>query len=201
MGPHAPGRRWSALSAPARGARSLDRMDTRKAHYTEREKPMSRSWNIGAIVLAMTFASGCNDEPVAVGGVTAPEPQASVTGSPRDAEAIQQIVTTFDETWGSDPVTYAAQYGSIIDWVGPSGLIIKDPAALTVLYTNLFTGFFAGTTRVSTIRKLTFLTGTVAVLDIDAEIIGIAGAREKNVIVKRAGEWRILMHQATALPQ
>jgi hypothetical protein len=162
---------------------------------------MSKSWKIGAIVLAMTFASGCNEEPVAVAHVTAPEAEASVTGSPRDAEAIQQILTTFDETWGSDPVTYAAQYGSIIDWVGPTGVIIKDPAALTVLYTNLFTGFFAGTTRVSTIRNLTFLTGTVAVLDIDAEILGLARGAEKNVIVKRAGEWRILMHQATALPQ
>jgi len=161
---------------------------------------MSKSWKVGAIVLAMTLV-GCNDEPVAVGGVTAPEPEASITGSPRDAEAIQQIVTTFDQTWGSDPVTYAAQYGSIIDWVGPSGNIFNDPAALTVLYTNLFTGVFAGTTRVSTIRNLTFLTGTVAVLDIDVEIVGIARSREKNVIVKRAGEWRILLHQQTAVPQ
>jgi hypothetical protein len=161
---------------------------------------MSKSWQIGAIVLAMTFASGC-DEPVAVGGVTAPEALASVTGSPRDAEAIQQIVTTFDQTWGSDPVTYAAQYGSIIDWVSPNGVIINDPAAITALYTNLFNGFFAGTTRVSTIRKLTFLTGTVAVLDIEAEVVGIARALEKNVIVKRAGEWRILLHQQTAVPQ
>jgi hypothetical protein len=162
---------------------------------------MSKSWEVGTIVLAMACASGCDNEPVAVAHLTAPEPQASVTGSPSDAEAIQQILTTFDQTWGSDPVTYAAQYGSIIDWVGPSGLIITDPAALTVLYTNLFTGFFAGTTRVSTIRKLTFITGTVAVLDINAEIVGIARATEKNVLVKRAGEWRILMHQATAVPQ
>jgi hypothetical protein len=162
---------------------------------------MSKSWKIGAIVLAMTFASGCSEEPVAVGGVTAPEPQASITGSPRDAEALQQIVTTFDETWGSDPVTYAAQYGSIIDWVGPTGVVLNDPAALTALYTNLFTGVFAGTTRVSTIRNLTFLTGTVAVLDIDTEVVGFARAREKNVLVKRAGEWRILLHQATAVAQ
>ncbi len=162
---------------------------------------MSKSWKIGAIVLAMTFASGCNDEPVAVAHLTAPEPQASVTGSPRDADAIQQIVTTFDQTWGSDPVTYAAQYGSIIDWVSPNGLILNDPAAITALYTTLFTGFFAGTTRVSTIRNLTFLTGTVAVLDIETEVVGIARALEKNVLIKRAGEWRILLHQQTAVAQ
>lgn len=162
---------------------------------------MSRSRNIGALVVAMTFAIGCNDEPLAVRGETAPEAQASVTGSPRDAEAIQQIVTTFDQTWGSDPVTYAAQYGSVIDWVSPNGVILNDPAAITALYTNLFTGFFAGTTRVSTIRNLTFLTGTLAVLDIETEVVGIARALEKNVLIKRAGEWRILLHQQTAVAQ
>jgi hypothetical protein len=162
---------------------------------------MSKSWRLGAIVLAITFGGGCTDEPVAVAYVTAPEPQASVTGSPKDAEAIQQIVTTFDQTWGSDPVTYAAQYGSIIDWVSPNGVIINDPAAITALYTGLFTGFFAGTTRVSTIRNLTFLTGTVAVLDLETEVVGIARALEKNVIVKRAGEWRILLHQQTFVAQ
>jgi hypothetical protein len=162
---------------------------------------MSRSWSIGAIMLAMTFASGCNEEPVALAPVTAPVLQASVAGSPNDAEALQQIVTTFDETWGSDPVTYAAQFASIIEWVGPTGVVVVDPAALTALYTNLFTGFFAGTTRVSTIRNLTFLTGTVAVLDIDTEVVGITRARERNVLVKRAGEWRILLHQATSVAQ
>jgi hypothetical protein len=162
---------------------------------------MTKSWNIGAIVLAMTFASGCNDEPLAVRGATAlaPEAQASVTGSPRDVEAIQQIVTTFDQTWGSDPVTYAAQYGSVIDWVSPNGVILNDPAAITGLYTFLFTNVFAGTTRVSTIRKLTFLTGTLAVLDIETEVIGIARALEKNVLIKRGGEWRILLHQQTSV--
>jgi hypothetical protein len=157
-------------------------------------------WPLLTLLTAIVVAA-CDGSPT---GATrhqdvfaAPEPQASVTGSPRDAEAIQQIVTTFDQTWGSDPVTYAAQYGSVIDWVGPTGVILNDPAAITALYTALFTGFFAGTTRVSTIRNLTFLTGTLAVLDIETEVVGIARALEKNVLVKRAGEWRILLHQQT----
>lgn len=158
---------------------------------------MSKPWKISAVVLTMTFASGCNDDPLAVAHVTAAEPETLVTSNSRDADAIQQIVTTFDETWGSDPVRYAAQYGSIIDWVGPTGNVINDPAAITGLYTALFTGPFAGTTRVSTIRNLTFLTGTVAVLDIETEVVGRARALEKNVLVKRAGEWRILLHQQT----
>lgn len=157
---------------------------------------MSKSLNIGAVALAITFASGSIVEPLTVGR-TASEAQGNIPGSPRDLEAIQQIVTTFDQAWGSDPVTYAAQYGSVTDWVGPTGTVLNDPAAITALYTFLFTNVFAGTTRISTIRNLTFLSGTVAVLDIQTEVVGRARALEKNVLIKRAGEWRILLHQQT----
>jgi hypothetical protein len=157
---------------------------------------MSKSLHIGAIALAVAFVSGSSVEPLAVGRM-ASAAQSNVTGSPRDRAAIQQIVTTFDQTWGSDPVTYAAQYGSVIDWVGPTGTILNDPAAITALYTFLFTNIFEGTTRISTIRNLTFLTGTIAVLDIETQVVGFARALEKNVLIKRAGVWRIHMHQQT----
>ena len=159
---------------------------------------MSRSLNIGAVALAITFVGGSVVEPLTVGRM-ASAAQANVPGSPRDVEAIQQIVTTFDETWGSDPVTYAAQYGSVTDWVGPTGTVLNDPAAITALYTFLFTNVFEGTTRISTIRNLTFLSGTIAVLDIQTEVVGFARALEKNVLIKRAGEWRILLHQQTLI--
>ena len=93
---------------------------------------MSKSLNIGAIALAIAFASGSSVEPLTAGRMDSTA-QASIPGSPRDLEAIQQIVTTFDQTWGSDPVTYADQYGSVIDWVGPTGTILNDPAGITAL--------------------------------------------------------------------
>jgi hypothetical protein len=157
---------------------------------------MSKFSTIGAIVLALTFASGSTVQPLSLDQMVA-APHANISGSPRDVEAIQQIVTTFDQTWGSDPVAYAAQYGHVIDWVGPTGTILNDPDAITGLYTSLFNGIFAGTTRVSTIRNLTFLSGTIAVLDIETQVIGFARALEKNVLIKRGGEWQILLHQQT----
>ena len=157
---------------------------------------MSQSSKIGAIVLALTFASGSTVQPLSMEQLGS-APHENIAGSPGDVAAIQQIVATFDQAWGSDPVTYAAQYGHVIDWVGPTGTILNDPAAITALYTFLFTNVFPGTTRVSTIRNLTFLSGTVAVLDIETEVIGLAGALEKNVLIKRGGEWRILLHQQT----
>ena len=138
--------------------------------------------------------------------------QASVAQSPANLDAIQDIVETFDRTWGNDAVTYASQYAGA-DWVGPNGAVITDPGALIGLYSFLFSTIFAGTTRQSTIRNLTFLTGTIAVLDIDTRVTGfgalppgvvpwqpgIIRALEKDVLIKRGGEWQIVQHQQTVV--
>jgi hypothetical protein len=161
----------------------------------------SESRSVILALIAVALSSACSDQPVAVSHAAIQmESQASVTGSQRDHDAIQQIVDTFDQTWGNDAATYAAQYGNLIDWVGPFANVLTDPAAITALYTGLFSGVFAGTQRTSTIRKLTFLTGTIAVLDIDTNVQGVAGALERNVLIKRGGEWTIYMHQQTLKP-
>lgn len=162
-----------------------------------------------ALLIALT-AAACNDEPLTVGSGDRARPadvQANVTGSPHDHDAIQQIVNTFDQAWTQgDAQTYAGQYAGA-DWVGPDGTILTDPALITQLYTDIFQFVLPNTTRVSTIRKLTFLTGTLAVLDIDARVTGplpafivpwqpgIVRALEKNILVKRHNEWQIIQHQ------
>jgi len=86
---------------------------------------------------------------------------------------------------------------------------LNDAAAIEGLYVFLFSTVLAGTTRQSTIRSLAFLSGTIAVLDIDTQVTGyevpppgvvewapgIIRAREKNILVKRGGEWQIVKHQ------
>jgi hypothetical protein len=165
------------------------------------------------MLLAMTAASACNDEPLSESG-SGDLPmavQASVSGNRADHAALQEIVNTFDEAWtGGDPVTYAAQYAGA-EWVGPNGAVLTDPAAITALYVGIITFGLPGTTRQSTIRSITFLTGTIAVLDIDARVTGFTQlppglvpwrpdtlrALEKNILIKRGGEWRIVKHQQT----
>ena len=161
-----------------------------------------------AVMLPVFLLFACDEGPIASspaheseGGTTA----ASASGSPRDREAIQHIVDTFDQTWGVDAATYAGQYAGA-DFVGPIGANLTTAEEILQLYTNIFPAF-AGTTRQSQIRALTFMTGTVAVLDIDARVTGalppfvtpwqpgIVRALEKNILIKRAGEWRIVQHQ------
>lgn len=141
-------------------------------------------------------------------------PVFAAAGSARDVAAIEAIVVTFDEAWTSqDPVTYAAQYAGAA-WISPAGVIQTNPAIITAIYTGILTvSPIAGSVRQSTIRSLTFLTGTIAVLDIDARVTGftaappgivpwqpgILRALEKNILIKREGEWRIVKHHQTAV--
>lgn len=163
---------------------------------------------IGIALVAIAAVSGCKEEPLTPSSSGDNEGQtlaiqANVQGSPGDRAAMQQIVTTFDQSWtAGDAVTYAGQYAGA-EWVGPTGVILTDPNAITGLYSFLFTVALPGTTRQSTIRNLTFLTGTVAVLDIEARVTGGSvpppglHALEKNILVKHANEWRIVQHQQT----
>ena len=165
-------------------------------------------------LLALVAMSGCSDQPLSPSTderASSPPVQAAAHGSPGDRAAIQQILNTLDQAWtAGDPVAYAARYAGA-EWVGPNGTVLTDPGAITGLYTFVFSVVFPGTTRQSTIRNLTFLTGTIAVLNIDARVTGFASlapgqvpwqpgivrALEKNVLIKRGGEWQIVQHQQT----
>jgi hypothetical protein len=164
----------------------------------------------GPAFLIAALTSACTDETLAPGrtGETGElGGPATANGSPRNDQAIRQIVNTFDQAWtAGDYVTYAAQYAGA-EWIGPDGTIDTDPASITKTYEVVLTQVLPGTTRHSIIRHITFLTGTIAVLDIDVRVTGpipgfivpwqpgIVRALEKNVLLKRGGEWRIVQHQ------
>lgn len=163
----------------------------------------------GAAMLLMVMTLACADQPVSpeTGEMTGGAARANVTPSANNSSAIQRIVDTFDSAWtAGDYVTYAAQYTGA-EWVGPDGAIETDPAKLVETYKFVIAGLLPGTTRQSIVRRLTFLTGTVAVLDIDVRVTGpippfitpwqpgIIRALEKNILLKRGNEWRIVQHQ------
>ena len=165
-------------------------------------------------ILVIVGVTACNDQPLSPNagesGTESLAVEARAQGSPRDRAAIQEIVNTFDEAWtAGDAVTYAGNYAHVSEWVGPDGTILTDPVAITNLYTAILTFALPNTTRQSTIRNLTFLTGTIAVVDIEARVTGfgdlppgivpwqpgVLRALEKNILLKRDGEWRIVQHQ------
>lgn len=172
---------------------------------------------VAAATVAIAAVVACENEPVSPEAegtaMSAVNAEAEAQGTGRDRAAIRKIVHTFDEAWtAGDAGRYAAQYAGA-DFVGPDGGVLSDHAAITDLYTALFTFVFPGTVRSSTIRNLTFLSARVAVLDIDTRVKnlgplppgvvpwrpGVIRALEKNVLVKRGDQWRIVQHQQTLL--
>ncbi len=165
---------------------------------------MTTTFRRSAVLLALVAA--CSDSPT--------EPTA--VDRPADASAVQQVVAGFDATWTTGDFTaYARQFMGAEgwEWVGPTGVVHTDSAAITGLYKTLLTIVFANTSRNSTIRNLTFLTETLAVLDVDTRVTGFASlpptvvqwqpgvvrVLEKNVLLKRDGTWRIIRHQQTSV--
>ena len=155
-------------------------------------------------ILVLTLTAACDEEPLLVSERHQYGMSAAAVGGPNDHDAIAQIIATFDQNWGVDPIAYAAQYAGA-DFVGPFGELLDD-AGIVQLYTNIFPAF-AQTTRQSIIRRLTFLTGTIAVLDLDVRVTGAlppfvtpwqgntVRALEKHILQKRGGEWQIIQHQ------
>ena len=134
---------------------------------------MSTPRLLTAFIPLFFLVSACDEAPTSTGPADESGPgttATSISGSPRDRDAMQQIVNTLDQTWGVDAATYAAQYAGA-DFVGPNGANLTTAEEILQLYTSIFPAF-AGTTRRSQIRALTFLTGTIAVIDIDARITG-----------------------------
>jgi hypothetical protein len=166
--------------------------------------------NCLTLLLTSAALTACDEDPVSISSrASGVEPQANAVASPGDRAAILQIVETLDATWGIDAQTYASQYFGA-EFVGPTGNILNRDEDILLLYQTIFP-FFQNTTRQSIIRNLTFLTGTIAVLDIDTRVSGnlppfvtpwqgnTVRALEKNILMKRRGEWSIVQHQQVSV--
>ncbi len=168
---------------------------------------------VPVFLLAAVLTVACTDSSPTAPPLDAPTDPLVLS---RETGEMARIVADFDATWtaGNFP-TYATQFmgDEGWEWVGPTGIIHTDSAAITGFYKTIFTIVFPGTTRNSTIRNLTFLSGTLAVLDVDTRITGFTSlpptivpwqpgtvrALEKNILLKRDGEWRIIRHQQTSV--
>lgn len=131
---------------------------------------------------------------------------------------IQDLIAAQDAAWAAkDPVAYAATYTEDTEVIAPIGLILSGRATVQGQHAFLFnpaTGFFRNSTSVWSLRSLTFLTGTVALVKLDVTLTGFSGlppglqATEPGVVrtrvtwvaVKEGSDWKIQHQQMTALP-
>ena len=158
----------------------------------------------------------CSDGPSGVPATprAMAEPQASIGGTSA-SEGIEDLVAALNAAWAAkDPAAYAAQFSDDIELINPVGAIISGRTAFQAVHVFLFNGPFAPSTGNFSIRRVQFLTGTIAILDLDLVITGYAfvpgglpptqpgvlRARMRVVAMNRGNDWQIVAMQLTQLP-
>lgn len=148
--------------------------------------------------------------------VARPSPSLDALPSPRGQgeDVVLSAVADFDAAWNAGSASgIAALFVDDAEFVNGRGQVAVGTDAIRAQHAALFAGPFAGSHLQSSIRRVTFLSGTSAVVDIDTELTGFVSlppgtdptepgkqrGRHKRVLVKRGGEWRIVLMQITTV--
>lgn len=171
---------------------------------------------LAAIPLALAVLA-CSDESADLTGpaVAATAAEAAIAGTvPGQLDDVHALVAAFDAAWNAgSAAAYAALYTEDAEFINPLGVIFTGRPAIQGVHSFLFGNPFAGSTHTSDVRSVLFLTGTIAVVNLDVRLTGFVRlppglsptqpgvllSRERLVLVKRRGEWSILMNQVTAV--
>jgi uncharacterized protein (TIGR02246 family) len=169
-----------------------------------------------ATVAGAVFAAACADAPDATAPSSRTEPAFAVAEG--HVSAIQDLIAAQEAAWAAkDAVAYAATYTEDTEVIAPIALILAGRAAVQGQHAFLFnpaTGVFRASTQSLSLRSLTFLTGTIALVKLDVTLTGFhalpPGLRESDpgvvrtrvtwVAVKRGPQWQILFQQMTPFP-
>jgi uncharacterized protein (TIGR02246 family) len=172
-----------------------------------------------SIPLLFVLGSACSD-----GLATLPsaEPtgtaQAAMgTNPPGQVQHIQALADALTAAWAAkDAAAYAAPFAEDVEFIGPTAVILSGREAIRVQHAFLFgpMGPFRQSTQTLEIRRIEFLTGTIALVDLNSSLTGFLGLppglRETEpgvvrnivrwVVVKHRGEWQIQGQQMTPVP-
>jgi uncharacterized protein (TIGR02246 family) len=179
---------------------------------------MSRAFTRSALLLAL-LATACSDSstPTALAPSEASAAQQAglPTNPPGQVSHIEALVDAAGAAWAAkDAAAYAAPYAEDVHFIGPIGNLIVGREALRVQHVFLFSTIFSQSTQTLEIRRIEFLTGTIAIVELNTSLTGHfalpPGLRETEpgivrnvvrwVVVKHRGEWLIHGQQMTPIP-
>jgi uncharacterized protein (TIGR02246 family) len=174
----------------------------------------------GRKIAVLTFAAAavlaCDNEPLNVESRTASSALAPQFSSAKAEQDIQALVDAQFAAWSAkDAAAHAATYEIDAKFFDPAGAVHEGRAAIFAAHAFLFGAFFAGTTETQVITGVRFLTGTIAIVYLNAELTGfgplppgfpltepgVLRTTKTWVVVKRAGSWEIVtQHMAPVAP-
>jgi uncharacterized protein (TIGR02246 family) len=177
-------------------------------------RPARRPALAAAALAAALLLGGC-DTDTATGtgrpGATALEFVAPTQG---DEAGVIAVVAAWDAAWNAgDAAALAATFADDAEFINGRGQLAVGAATVRAQHQVSLAGPFKGSRTTGRVRKITFLSGTTAVVDVDNELTGYAflppgtvptepgiqRGRHKRVVVKRAGEWQTILMQLTTV--
>jgi uncharacterized protein (TIGR02246 family) len=170
------------------------------------------------ILAAASLVSACGESadpqsPDHIAGA----PSYSTAVAAGQTQAIHDLIAEQSAAWAAkDAAAYGRTYTADTEVVNPVGGILTGSAAVTAQHAFLFNpafGFFRNSTSSWTVRSISFLTGTTALVKLDVVLTGFSGlppgltATEPGVVrtrvswiaVKQGQQWRIMYQQMTAI--
>jgi uncharacterized protein (TIGR02246 family) len=179
--------------------------------------------SIPAAVLAVgLLVAGCNggstkaDGPTAPGAANASLADAFDHVGPQqgDEAGVAAVVTAWDAAWNAgDAAGLAKTFVDDAEFINAMGRLFVGADQIRAQHAITLAGQFRGSHTEGRIRRITFLSGTAAVLDVDNYLTRYEPVapgsttlravqqwgRHKRLVVKRGGVWRVLLFQNTTV--
>ena len=176
----------------------------------------------GAMLGVALLLAGCDRGSSKSDGLTAPgAPGASVADAfdhvgPQqgDEAGVAAVVTAWDAAWNAgDAAGLAATFVDDAEFINAAGRLFIGADQIRAQHAITLASQFLGSHTEGRIRRITFTSGTAAVLDVDNYLTRYEPVapgsttlkavqqwgRHKRLVVKRGGVWRVLLFQNTTV--
>lgn len=175
-----------------------------------------------AVIAIGLLLYGCDGGSSRAGGPAAPNaPSASLDDAfdhvgpeKGDTAGVVAVVTAWDAAWNAgDAAGLAATFVDDAEFINAMGRLFIGADQIRAQHEITLAAQFRGSHTVGHVRRITFLSGTAAVLDVDNDLTRYEpvapgstvlraiqqSGRHKRLVVKRGGEWRVMLFQNTTV--
>lgn len=177
---------------------------------------------IGAFILLGVLAAGCESDDSSPAAITSPD-AVNESSSEKfdhiglgkgDEAGVMAVVAAWDAAWNAGNAdALGALFVADAEFVNGRGQVAVGAATIAANHAISLAGPFKGSRTRGVVRRITFLSGTSAVVEVDNDLTGyrslppgavetvpgVHRGRHKRVLVKRGGAWRTVAMQLTSV--
>jgi uncharacterized protein (TIGR02246 family) len=157
------------------------------------------------IILSLSVVVvACGDGATSVPSRASSNQPAYTKGGASADLGINGIVDALNAAWAAkDAAGYAAPFATDAEVITPVGTILSGRAAIQARHAFLFGGPLAASTQIVLIRRVQFLSGTIAIVDVESVLTNatvVTRTLVRWVLTKESSDWEIAAQQSTPIP-